>query len=70
MEDVDLTPGSGVGVELNRFLDQIPQALSRLSTQLRPNRTPRPCYQHRLISNVCGDLVEIPLDLIASEEFV
>ena len=34
MEDVDLIPRSGVGVELNRFLDQIPQALSRLSVDL------------------------------------
>jgi signal transduction histidine kinase len=34
VEDVDLTEGPGVGVELNRFLDQIPQALSRLSVDL------------------------------------
>jgi len=57
VEDVDLITGPGVGVELNRFLDQIPQALSRLSVDLSVKGQSRaardefgdgrnlPCYQ-------------------------
>ena len=57
MEDVDLTPSGDASVQLNRFLDQIPQALSRLSVDLSvkwQSRTARdefgegqgsPCYR-------------------------